>query len=261
MTYRHNTFNRALMRRPADNTDAGLTSQSDVSVDNALMKQQYEAYTVALRDCGLELDILSSDDRFPDGHYVEDTAVLYDDMAFICQPPHPIRAGEPPSIAAELTHLRCIPATDDATIEGGDVLFCADRVLIGLSERTNLVGAEQLRAALHTVDSALKVDFVSFSGVLHLKSGITELAPGVILKSPDMHTDYDFGFTECITLPPEESYAADVLPVNDAVLIPDGFPTVGALADKHYARVYRLNMSEFEKMDGGVTCLSLRYRS
>jgi dimethylargininase len=144
-------------------------------------------------------------------------------------------------------------------LDGGDVLMCADRVLIGLSARTNCEGAEQLQQALQSYESSLKVDCLPFTGVLHLKSGLTELAPGVLLLSPQLKTDYRFVFAEVVQLPLAESYAADVLPINDAVIIPAGYPTVLHHAQRHYTHIFELTMSEFQKMDGGLTCLSLLF--
>jgi dimethylargininase len=95
--------------------------------------------------------------------------------------------------------------------------------------------------------------------MLHLKSGLTELAPGVILRSPELHVDYAIDFAEIIVVRHAESYATNVLPINDAVLVIGGYPTVNELAAKHYKQVYALDMTEFQKMDGSLTCLSLRY--
>ena len=139
------------------------------------------------------------------------------------------------------------------------MLFCADRVLIGLSARTNQAGAEQLRSALRDVRANLRVDIVLFSGMLHLKSGLNQLAPGVLVRASAMQLDYDVSFADTVILPPEETYAANLLPINNTLLIASGFPAVRALAEKHYSRIIALEMTEFEKMDGGLSCLSLRY--
>lgn len=254
-------FTRALTRRPAHNAADGITSSTHLGApDMHLMQQQYAGYLDALKQCGLEITTLPADDRYPDGHFVEDPAVIFHDMVFISRPGAGARQGEETAIAEELSHLHHVYLQgDDATLEGGDVLFCADRALIGLSERTNRAGAEQLKAALQSMQADLRVDFVPFSGVLHLKTGITELAPGVLVRSPLMQTDYDFSFADAVLLPQQQAYAADVLPINDALMIPAGFPIVAELGAKHYETVIALEMSEFEKMDGGLTCLSLRY--
>lgn len=256
---KHRTFTHALVRTPCENFAAGLTTQSLGVPDFALASKQYAAYLAALRACDLQVNILAGDPAYPDGQFVEDTAVIYDNLAVITQPGALSRRGEPGAIAEALTELRQTHMSGDAMLDGGDVLICEGRVLIGLSQRTNHVGASFLRDALCAVDTSLIVEFVTFSGVLHLKSGLTELSPGVLLKSPELKTEHNFAFAEVIELPIEEGYAADVLPINGQVIIPAGYPLVAALAAQHYNEVIALDMSEFAKMDGGLTCLSLLY--
>lgn len=253
-------FTRALARTPAKSIAEGLTTQQIGTPDIQRTLQQYHGYLDALRQCGLQVDVLPADEHFPDGHYVEDAAIVYRDMAFITRPGAPERAGEPLAIAENLRHLRQIHIQgDDAVLDGGDVLFCADRVLIGIGTRTNAAGAHQLTQALHTVDSQLRVDCVPFQGVLHLKTGLTELAPNVLVYHPAMQIDYALDFAEVIELPLEEGYAANTLPINGTLLIPAGFPTILREAERHYTHIIRLEMDEFQKMDGSLTCLSLRY--
>lgn len=253
---------RVLARRPATTFASGITTRDYLGVPTyEATIQQYDAYLGALRDCGLRVTTLDADDRYPDGHFVEDAAVIFGDTAFICRPALSSRRGEEQAIAEALAGLDLVYAVGDGVaIEGGDVLFCEDRVLIGLSTRTNRVGAEQLAATIRSRLGPVPVECVPFSNVLHLKTGLTELAPGVLLHDPAMKLHEPITFAEVVTLPPEEGYAASVLPINrDTVLIASGYPTVQALAERHYANVIALEMSEFEKMDGGLTCLSLRY--
>jgi len=254
-------FTRALTRRPAHTMANGLTTQAHLGApDFALALRQYAAYIAALQSCQLEVTVLPSDARYPDGHFVEDTAVIYRDMAFICRPGAASRMGETEEIAKHLRHLQQVFIQgDEGRLDGGDVLFCADRVLIGLSERTNRDGAEQLCSALHDAEAMLKVDLVAFSGVLHLKSALNELAPGVLVRSPDIQTDNDTNFAKTVILPPEEVYAANLVPINDTLLLAAGYPFVLALAEQYYTQIIPLKMSEFCKMDGGLSCLSLRY--
>lgn len=255
-------FTRILGRRPATSFAQGITESTHLGAPDAtLTLKQYDAYMETLRGLGLEVVVLPADERYPDGHYVEDPAVIFRDMAFFCQSGAAARRGEADGLASALSDLRQVHISgDDAFIDGGDVLFCADRVLIGLSARTTRAGAEQLAAALRSVQPDLRVEFVAFSGVLHLKTGMTELAPNILVKSPFMQTAHPLDFAEVVILPEAEAYAADVLPLNDTLVIPAGdYPTVQALAEKHYAQVVHMAMSEFEKMDGGLTCLSLRY--
>jgi dimethylargininase len=255
------TITRILARRPASTLAGGLTTQTNLGTpDVARTLQQYDAYIDALRACQLDVVVLPPDERFPDGHFVEDAAIIFRDIAFLCRSGAPSRAGEAEEIAKHLTHLQHVTIQgDEGLLDGGDVLFCADRVLIGLSDRTNREGAEQLRSALRDVQADLRVDIVSFGGMLHLKSGLNELAPGVMVLAPAMRLDYDLGFAETVILPPAETYAANLVPINDTLFIAAGFPAILALAEKWYANIIALEMTEFEKMDGGLSCLSLRY--
>lgn len=252
---------KILSRKPAPTVANGLTTSQHLGVpnyDKTLM--QYEAYIDALAACGCEVRILEADERFPDGHFVEDAAVIFRELAFICRPRSVARVGEVETIAEALSDLHVVMVEGaEAFVEGGDVLFCADRILIGLGERTNRAGAEQLASALRDVQADIQVELVPFEGVLHLKTGMTALSDALILQSCHFKSDFQVDFVETVVLPQEESYAADVLPINDALLIPRGYPTVEGLATRYYSDVFALDMSEFEKMDGGLTCLSLRY--
>lgn len=248
-----------LAKRPTPTVADGLTTQQLGKPDTDLTFRQYDAYLEALRGCGLTVTVLPANPVHPDGHYVEDPAVLYQSLAFIGRSPTPSRAIETDDIINHLADFDVVRIEgDEATLEGGDVLFCANGVLIGLSKRTNRAGAKQLKHAIQSISPNLPVDFVPLSGVLHLKTGMTELAPGIFLKNPEMETDFVFD-AQVITLPAEEGYAANVLPINDSILIATGYPTVMKLAHEHYEKVCELDMSEFKKMDGSLTCLSLRY--
>ena len=253
-------FTRALMRRPATNFAEGLTTATHLGApDYQRAMRQFEAYAQSLRDCGLEVTVLPADERFPDGHFVEDPFVIFRNLAFHCRSGAPTRCDEGETLKPHLSHLRIVEPPSDALIDGGDALFCADRVLVGIGDRTNRAGFEALRAALESVQSDIRVDPVPFSGVLHLKSGLTELAPAVLIHDPALRTDYDLTWATVIELPPEEGYAADVMPVNGAVFIAADCPRAYEAASEYTERFITLDLSEFVKMDGGLTCLSLRY--
>ncbi len=254
------TITRILARRPSPNFADGLTTQDLGTPDVALALQQYEAYLLALGNLGLNVTVLDADTRYPDGHFVEDPMIIFHDMAFVCKSGAVARQGEATGLLPYFRDLRIIEISgEDAFMDGGDVLICADRVLVGISERTTITGAESLKKALQTVKSNVRVDFVEFDGVLHLKSGLTELAPNVLIHDPQLSTDYALDWAEVITLPAEEGYAADVMPVNDTLFLAEGYPTALDIAKRDYEHIVTLDMSEFQKMDGGLTCLSLRY--
>jgi dimethylargininase len=139
----HNHFTHAIVRTPLDNIGDGLTTQNLGAPDFELAIRQYNAYIETLNACGLEISILPGDPAYPDGHFVEDAAIIYGDMVVITQPGAPERFGETQAIAGALRDKHPVHMTGDARLDGGDVLFCADRVLIGLGKRTNKEGAEQ----------------------------------------------------------------------------------------------------------------------
>lgn len=251
---------RILSRRPTPNFADGLTTQDLGQPDVDLALQQYEAYLKALRDCGFSVTVLDAEASYPDGHFVEDPMIIFHDLAFVCKSGAEQRQGEAQGLLPQLADLRVIEISgDDAYMDGGDILICADRVLVGISERTTYAGAEALKKALQTVKADIRVDTVEFEGVLHLKSGLTELAPGVLIHDPALKTDYPLDWAEVITLPAEEGYAADTMPVNDTLFLAEGYPAALEIAGRYYEKVITLDMSEFQKMDGGLTCLSLRY--
>lgn len=256
-------FTRVLARRPAQNMADGLTTQTQLGKpDVAKALAQYDEYVGAFHDLGLQVTVLPPDERFPDGHFIEDPVVVFRDMAFICRSGAKPRAAEGEAVAKYLSNLNQVTIQgDEGLVDGGDILFCSDRVLIGLSNRTNREGAEQLASALRQVQANLRVDIVRFESVLHLKTGINELAPGVLVLSPEIQTDYDLSFAETVILPSSEAYAANLVPVNGTLLIAAGFPEALEIAQRYYAndRIVQLEMSEFQKMDGGLSCLSLRY--
>ena len=253
-------FTRALARYPAPNFASGATLSAHLGApDYDLALRQFETYLQALVDCGLDLTVAPADDRFPDGHFVEDPFVIFHDLAFCCRSGEPTRENEGESLKPYLTSLRVVLPPEEARIDGGDVLICADRVLVGLSDRSNQAGVDALERALETVQCDIRVDAVPFSGVLHLKSGLTELAPNVLIHDPALQTDFDLSWARVITLPPEEGFAADVMPINHRLFVADGCPAALAAAREYNDDVVALDMSEFRKMDGGLTCLSLRY--
>ena len=252
-------FTRALLRRPAPNFAAGLTTASLGAPDYAKAMRQYAGYVQALQEAELDVTVLPADESFPDGHFVEDPLVIFRDMAFLCRSGAPARQGESQALIPHLADLRLVEPPADALIDGGDVLICADRALVGISRRTNQAGYLALRAALKSAHADIQVEAVEFSGVLHLKSGLTELAPGILLHDRKLKTAHDLSWARVITLPPEEGHAADVMPVNDRVFIAAHCPVTAELAARYCQQVVALDLSEFLKMDGGLTCLSLRY--
>ena len=255
-------FKHAIVRKPAENFAAGLTTATLGKPDYPKALAQHEAYCQALVRCGLALTRLDPDPLFPDSTFVEDTAVLTAGGAILTRPGAPSREGEVRSMRASLAEF--FPSSQaivaPGTLDGGDICETKGTTFIGISERTNPEGAEQLAGllALQGLRSVF-VDIRGVGGILHLKSGLAYLGEGRIAAIPALSDREAFRDYEVVVVPPGEEYAANCLRVNEHLLMASGFPeTEGALAHLGYS-LLRLDMSEFRKMDGGLSCLSLRF--
>lgn len=253
-------FTQGIVRQPARSMSDGLTTQTLGAPDIDLARAQHADYVAALRQLGVTVTVLAPDEVYPDSCFVEDPAVIWHGVAIMTRPGAAARQGEAQALREVLAGL--MPVVElgggvDAMLDGGDVLFCGQRVLVGLTERTNQQGVELLAARLGEIDPTLTVIAVPIAGVLHLKTGMTALTPNLLLRNPACHTDTNLDFAQTYLLPPEQGYAANVRPVNDGVIISRGYSAVAALAREHYGQVIELDMSEFRKMDGSLTCLSL----
>lgn len=256
------TPTRALVRPPGRNFAAGLTTSALGPPDLSLALRQHARYCEALAKSGLDVTRLPPDPQFPDSTFVEDTAVITPRGAILARPGAESRRGEVESIAAVLASdfPDLARIVSPGTLDGGDVCQVEDQVFIGLSRRTNFEGARQLAdwLALAGFSSTL-VEVRPAAGLLHLKSGLTSLGDGRLLVCDALTTVPEFRRYELVRVPAGEEYAANCLPVRGRVLVPAGFPgTEQRLRDLGYA-ILPLDMSEFQKMDGGLTCLSLRF--
>ena len=252
----------AIVRPPGPNFADGLTTV-DLGVpvfEKALA--EHELYCEALERCGLTLTRLPADTRYPDSTFVEDTAILTERGAILTRPGAPSREGEVASIADALG--RFFPRFDrieaPGTVDGGDICEAGDHFFIGVSRRTNEEGARQLAAILgrHGYTSGC-VDIRAVPGILHLKSGIAFLGEGRLVLIDALAGHPAFGGRELVRVDPSEAYAANCVRVNETVLLAAGFPKFGAAIRRLGYTTLDLAMSEFEKMDGGLSCLSLRF--
>lgn len=240
----------------------GLTTKDLGAPDLALARRQQEAYVRTLRALGMEVTVLEALDALPDSHFVEDVAVLVRGTAILTRPAADERRGEVALIRPVLETrmpVRELGGRETDRLDGGDVLVSGGRVWIGIGRRTNRRGAELLRQRLREVDPSLGVTLVPFSGCLHLKSGITALAPGRFIADPALRLARPWTGGSVHWLPPAEGTAADVLVANGAILVDAASPSARRLAEEAGGRAIPLDLSEFRKMDGGLTCLSLLY--
>jgi dimethylargininase len=224
--------------------------------------QQHAGYCEALQECGLGLITLDADVRYPDSTFVEDTAILTPRCAILARPGAPSREGEAAAIRETLR--RFFPEVPEiqppGALDGGDICEAEDCFFIGLSRRTNEEGARQLRAYLAGVGYRSRViDIRALSSILHLKSGISYIGGHTLVVMEEMAGNENFHRYELIRVPPEESYAANCVRVNDRVLVAAGYPQLTAQLSDRGFHPLSLDMSEFQKMDGGLSCLSLRF--
>jgi dimethylargininase len=223
---------------------------------------QHAAYCDALRACGVELTELPADEQYPDGTFVEDTALVAERVAVVTRPGAPTRAGEVGAVVAALRQFRPAPETISApgTVDGGDVCQVGEHFLIGVSARTNEAGAAQLMEILvrHGYTAAL-VDIRAHRELLHLKSGIAWLGGRSMTVTPGAAALAALADYDLIVVDAAEEYAANCVRVNDAVLVAAGYPRFEARLRKLGFDLHALDMSEFRKMDGGLSCLSIRF--
>ena len=255
-------FIRSIVRPPCANFANGLTSVDLGQPDYELALKQHDAYCRTLEDCGLSLMRLPPDERYPDSTFVEDTAVLTARGAVITQPGAPSRLGEIDAVEPVLQDFftRFYAIHEEGRLDGGDVCEAGAHFFIGVSRRTNEAGAVQLAGFLDAMGySSTLIDIRSLSNILHLKSGLAYLGGNRMLVIDELRNLNELRDYELINVDNAEAYAANCLVVNDKVLVASGFPALERqLRELNYDTV-AVDMSEFQKMDGGLSCLSLRF--
>jgi dimethylargininase len=254
----HNTFYQAIVRPPGLAFANALTSVDLGTPNLSKAVEQHEAYILAIERCGAEVRILETDD-YPDSTFVEDVAICTPDCAIITRPGAPSRLGEVASMRGVLVDYfdNILEINQPGTLDGGDVLDIDRHYYIGLSARTNENGADQLIAILN--DFGLTGEKVSFPAFLHLKSGISCLEDDTVLLANQFVDLIQFQSFERIILKEENAYAANSICVNGTIITPAGFPEVIEKLRLTGNDIIELEMSEFQKVDGGLSCLSLRF--
>ena len=252
------TFTHAITRRPGREVAAGITTSTLGPPDFTKTIEQFDAYVAALGDCGIKVIELDPLEGHPDAHFVEDAAVVTPDIAVVTNPGAASRKGEVSSIAAALQPFRqTVRVEPPGTVDGGDVLMMGSHLLIGISDRTNEHGARQLGEAVAAFGYTWAP--VPVAAGLHFKSSVNAVGADTVLATPTFadHPALD-GFKK-IVISPQEAYAGNTLLVNDHLIMPLGFPDTRRKLEALGKPIMELDTSEFRKMDGGLTCLSLRF--
>jgi dimethylargininase len=255
-------FTRAITRTPAPNFADGLTTVSLGIPDYEKTITEHQLYLAALQICGLTLTELPADPRYPDSTFVEDTAILTEYGAILTRPGAESRKGEAEAIKATLKgfYQELAEISAPGTLDGGDICEAGTHFFIGISLRTNETGGQQLADWLKSKGyTASFVDIRQTKGILHLKSGISYLGDNRLVVIDSLAAHPDFKGYELVRMAPGEDYAANCIRVNDYLLIAAGFPKFEATLRELGYKLIVLEMSEYQKMDGGLSCLSLRF--
>ena len=251
----------AITRKPSPLLETGeRTHIGREPIDFARALAQHDAYAQALADLGASVTRIDDAADFPDGVFIEDTALVLDEVAISMRPGAESRRAEVPGIVAVLMSYReVISIGAPATIDGGDIVVAGKQILVGHSARTNAAGIEAL------ADLARRFGYstrgVRMTGCLHLKSGCTALPDGRLLINRQWIDARDLGDFELVDVPGEEPWGGDVAFIDNTVIAAAAFPrTLETLRAAGYA-VRPVDVSEFAKAEGGVTCMSLIFRT
>lgn len=255
-------FSHVIVKRPCRAITEGITSGLYPGrPDYSLALIQHDAYIEALKQCGVDVTVLPADEKFPDSCFVEDPAVLMEKCAVITNPGAASRNGETAAIEEAVRRFypedRIEHITSPGTLEGGDVMMCGGHFFVGRSERTNEEGIRQFTAILEKYGYTCSE--VRLEKVLHLKTGVNYLENNNMLVSGEFTDKPEFETYRKYVIPENEAYAANCIWVNDTVIVPEGYPAVLAAVKAMGYRTITVDTSEFRKLDGGLSCLSLRF--
>ena len=255
-------FNHVIVRRPCKAMVEGITSAPELGKpDYELALKEHDAYIEALKQCDVDVTVLEADERYPDSCFVEDPALITRKCAIITNPGADSRNGEKDEIEPVVRrffddeHVKHI--VSPGTLDGGDVMMVGDHFYVGRSARTNEEGIRQFIEILE--GWGLEGSEVPLEEVLHLKTGVNYIESNNMLVSGEFIDKPDFAQYNKIVVPEEEAYGANCIWVNDTVIVAEGYPTVlKAVQDLGYKTLV-VDTSEYRKVDGGLSCLSLRF--
>ena len=255
MTY---SFKNAIIRKPNKSIQNGLSSQN-LHPQFEIVFKEHSNYIQAMEEAGLKINLLEPLEEYPDSIFVEDPAITYKSNVIILNPFDPSRNGEKDIIKEEIKHFfDNILFVDDGFIEGGDILNINNHFIIGLSDRTNKLGAENLSIILQKLGATVDICKTP-DDILHFKSECSTIDDDTILVSSKMaQLDFLKSNYHLIELPIGEEGAANALRINDKLLLPDGFIKAEEMLSKKY-EIIKVKVDEISKVDAGLSCMSLRY--
>lgn len=262
MAFQHSLylmFKCAIVKTPCQAMIDGITEAQLGLPDYELALQQHQNYIQALQECGVGVTLLPAEEAYPDSCFVEDPAIITSQCAIITRSATNSRNGETVAIEKAVSDLysKVDHIQAPGTLDGGDVMMVGDHFYIGLSARTNQHGANQLLSILEKY--AMTGSYITLSEMLHLKTGLSYLENNYLLAAGEFLAHEAFQDFKLLPIDNNESYAANCIWVNGTVLAPMGFPKSQAMLEKAGFEVLTVDVSEFQKLDGGLSCLSLRF--
>jgi len=232
-----------------------LTHLERVPIDVARARAQHAAYEQVLSSLGCEVVRVAVAHELPDSVFIEDTAIVLEDLAVITRPGAASRQAETAAVASTLGAFRQLQfLSEPATLDGGDVLRLGRTLYVGVGSRTNAAGVQQLRDIVSCC--GYEVRSVPVDGCLHLKSAITAVAPGVVVINPAWVDSGMFADHEIVEVDASEPAAANVLRIGDVTVCAAAYPRTNARLSK-VAAVHIVDLSELAKAEGALTCCSL----
>ena len=233
-----------------------LTFLHRSAIDFALAQQQHRDYQSALSSLGCEVVVVPAPPGLADSVFIEDTALVLDDIAVMLRPGVASRQPEVAGVAEVLQQYKPLKAIEPpGTIDGGDLLRVGNRIFAGLSTRSNQSGIQQLRDIVS--DFGMTVETVETTKCLHLKSAVSEVAPGTLLINTDWISSSAFKDFELIPVDKEETHAANALRIGENLIYPSSFPRTMDVLMNRGIDVIPVDLTELQKAEGAVTCCSL----
>ncbi|MGE6782777.1 dimethylarginine dimethylaminohydrolase family protein [Ensifer adhaerens] len=255
-------FNNIIVRTPSQSVVNGLRADDRGNPTFEGVKAEHDAYIAAMKDAGVKVTVLPALEAFPDSIFVEDPALVFTEGAILLRPGAETRVKETPEIEPTLRAMfetvLDLPGTGFA--DGGDVLTTRESVMIGLSARTNKVGAEALQACLSKLGRKSEI-VATPEGVLHFKTDCSLLDDETVLSTARLAKSGAFERFKQVIIPEGEEPAANALRVNDVVMVGSDFPRTIEMLDKLGYKVVPMKTTEIGKIDAGLSCMSLRWFS
>jgi len=254
-------FNNVIVRTPCRALVEGITTADLGKPNYDLALKQHYKYIETLKKCGVEVTVLEANEEFPDSCFVEDVALCTRKCAIVTRPGALSRRNEilqkDMQEALEKFFENIEYIKEPGTVEAGDIMMIGDHFYIGLSARTNEEGAKQMISILQKY--GLNGSIVPLKEVLHLKTGLSYIENNNLLVAGEFITSPIFKDFNRIIIDENESYSANCIWVNNVVIVPEGYPKTKSAIESAGYKVIEVDTSEYRKIDGGLSCLSLRF--